>query len=100
MNFIVKHIGLVPDYSCKAIKTDVPGPASFLPFDEYEVSLALKARFVANKLQKERLEAEAIKGLKHDLYAGVISGIYAARRANNNPDVDLILSDLLREIET
>ena len=98
MNFIVKHVGLVPDYSCRAVKTDVPGPSSFAALDQYEVSLTWRASFVANHLQKDRMEADAITGIKHDLYAGVISYVYEARRANKDPEVDLILRHLLRSI--
>ena len=99
MNFIVKHVGLVPDYNIRVTQTDVPGPASFAPLDKYEVSFTLKASFVANRVQKDRMEQEAIKGIKHDLYAGVSSHVYEALRANKDPDVHLILSNLLKEIE-
>lgn len=99
MSFIVKHVGLVPDYSTKVTKADVPGPASFATLDEYEVSLTYKARFVANHLQKTRMEEAVIRGMKHDLYAGVISYVYEARRANKDPEVDRILSNLLEEID-
>ena len=92
--FLVRHVGIVPDYSCKAVKQDVPGLASFEPLDVFEVALTLKSRFVANKLQRDRLEAEAIKGMKHDMYSGVTSRVYEAKRANTDPQVDQILSTL------
>ena len=68
--------------------------------DKYEVVLGMTATFVATESQRATLEAIATRNLKHSLYAGVIKQVYAIRRANSDPEVDRMLSDLLKEIES